>query len=191
MINYLLLTSAWFLYFLLHSVLAADSVKSFFEGNLKSVFRYYRIVYSLISTIGLFLLILFNASVVPVLLFKSEGWVRYLSLMLATLGVLVISQAFREYRFSTFIGLRREANEFARSGILNQVRHPIYSGTILIVLGFLLFNPTLSTLISVACILVYLPVGIHLEEKKLIKQFGDEYISYKKLVPSIFPKIKI
>jgi methanethiol S-methyltransferase len=185
--KYILLIALWVLYFILHSTLASTGIKSFFEQFLKSSFRFYRILYSVIATMGLLALLLFNASITSALLFKSEGLIRYLSLMLATFGVIVISRAFREYRFSSFIGVRKELNEFNRTGILKYVRHPIYSGTILIVIGFFLFNPTGSTLISVCCILAYLPFGIYLEEKKLIKQFGDQYLSYKKDVPSVFP----
>ncbi len=188
--EYLMLSALWFLYFAFHSLLASATVKSFFEKFLKNRFRFYRIVYSLISTVGLFLLLLFNASIPSKLLFASVGLVRYLSLMLATFGVIVIIRAFREYRFSSFVGLKQETYEFSQIGILKHIRHPIYSGTILIVIGFFLFNPSMATLISVSCILVYLPVGIYLEERKLIKQFGDQYVSYKKEVPSIFPRFK-
>lgn len=188
--KYLILIALWLLYFTLHSVLASSKVKFFFEKFLKNGFRFYRIIYSLISTVGLFLLLLFNASIPSKSLFASTGLVRYLSLMVSTFGVIVISRAFREYRFSSFVGLKQETGEFSQTGILQHVRHPIYSGTILIVIGFFLFNPSMATLISVSCVLVYLPVGIYLEERKLIKQFGDQYVSYKKEVPSIFPRFK-
>lgn len=188
--KYVILIALWVLYFILHSALASAGAKSFFERILKNAFRFYRILYSVIATLGLLALLLFNASIASPLLFKSEGLIRYLCLMLTTSGVIVISRAFREYRFSSFIGLRQEVMEFNRTGILKHVRHPIYSGTILIVIGFLLFNPTVATLISVCCILAYLPFGIYLEEKKLIKQFGDRYLSYKKDVPSVFPMLR-
>lgn len=188
--DYFILAGIWFFYFMLHSFLASVNVKSFFERAWKDKFRYYRFTYSLISIIGLALLLFFNASLSSDVIFISNGVVRYLSLMLATLGVIVISRSFREYRFSSFIGLEHEGNEFIRTGILKHVRHPIYSGTILIVIGFFLFNPTWGTLVSACCILFYLPIGIYLEERKLIAQFGDQYLRYKKEVPSILPTIK-
>ena len=187
--EYLILTALWFIYFTLHSILASTKVKSFFEKLLSSGFRFYRMGYTIISTVGLIALLLFNESLPLKLIFESVGLMRYLSLVMATFGVIVISRAFREYRFSSFVGLKKETSEFSQSGELKYVRHPIYSGTILIVIGFFLFNPSMANLISVSCILFYLPVGIFLEEKKLIEQFGDRYISYRKEVPSIFPKI--
>jgi protein-S-isoprenylcysteine O-methyltransferase Ste14 len=188
--DYGLLAFFWLIYFIVHSMMASNRVKSFFERILESGFRFYRIVYSMIASIGFIALLVFNASIPPVILFESKGLIRYLSLMLATVGVIVISRAFREYRLIAFLGLKQESNEFMRTGILQHVRHPIYSGTILVVIGFFLFNPTLATLLSVGSILVYLPVGIYLEEKKLIRQFGAKYLSYKKDVPSVFPRLK-
>jgi len=187
--NYLILFVLWVAYFILHSALASARFKSLFARVLKGRFRYYRILYSLLSTIGLIFLLILNASISSEGIFDSNGVLRYLSLMMATFGVIVISRSFREYRFSSFIGLREESGEFRRNGILKYVRHPIYSGTILIVIGFFLFNPTLATLVSVCCILAYLPVGIYFEERKLIEHFGSEYLSYKKEVPSVFPNI--
>ncbi len=188
--TYVILILAWIVYFALHSILAADRIKMFAARISGSHFRFYRIMYSFISSIGLMVLLILNASVTSITLFESKGFVRYLSLMLATFGVMVISQAFKQYRLFSFIGLKQEMNEFTRNGILQYVRHPIYSGTILVVIGFFLFTPTLATLISVSCILLYLPIGIYFEEKKLIKQFGEQYLSYKREVPSVLPRVK-
>lgn len=179
----------WIIYFAIHSALAADRVKNFFKNLLQDGFRFYRIFYSLISIVGLLGLLFLNAVIGGELLINPQGIVRYLSLMLATFGVIIVSRAFKEHDVLSFVGLRREEMKFSRSGILNYVRHPIYSGTILIVIGFFLFTPTTATLLSTVCIFVYLPIGIYLEEQKLVHQFGDQYIQYKKEVPSLIPRL--
>ncbi len=187
--GYRLLALGWIIYFAIHSVLAADRVKNFFKNLLQGGFRFYRIFYSLISTLGLLGLLFLNAINGGEPLISPHGIVRYLSLMLATFGVIIITRAFKEHDALSFVGFRQEEPKFSRSGILNHVRHPIYSGTILIVIGFFLFTPTSATLVSVLCVLGYLPIGIYLEEKKLIHQFGDQYNQYKKEVPSLIPKL--
>lgn len=189
MTGYGLLALGWTIYFAIHSVLAADRVKIFFKNLLHGGFRFYRIVYSLLSTVGLLGLLFLNAIVGGKLVINPQGIVRYLSLMLATFGVIIVSRAFKEHDALSFVGFRQEEMKFNRSGILNYVRHPIYSGTILIVIGFFLFNPTLATIVSTVCIFVYLPIGIYLEEKKLVQLFGDQYIQYKKEVPSLIPRL--
>ncbi len=108
--------------------------------------------------------------------------------MLATFGILIIQAAFRHYRFGSFIGLRLEEDKLSYDGILGRVRHPIYSGLILITVGFFLFNPTIATLIFCLSVFLYLPVGIYLEEQKLIKQFGKDYLDYKAKVPMLLPR---
>lgn len=189
MTNYIILICGWSVYFFLHSWLASNSVKMLVSRHSK-FYPYYRLFYSVLSAIGLFLLLAFNSSFQQEYLFQSIGWVWYASLMLATGGVIILSRAFRYYNASSFLGFKEEDQRFVRNGILNRVRHPIYSGTILIVIGFFLYNPTMPTLVSVVCILTYLPVGIALEEKKLIQQFGEAYRLYKKEVPALIPRIR-
>jgi methanethiol S-methyltransferase len=188
--EYILLVVGWAIYFSFHSILATNFVKKYVESISKSGFRFYRLIYSVFSTLGLLALLVANGFIQTSYFLNPFGLTRYLSLMLATLGVIVISRAFREYSFISFIGVKEESQQFKRSGILNKVRHPIYSGTILVVIGFLLFNPTIATFVSTCCIFFYLPIGIYLEEKKLILQFGDEYLTYMREVPSLIPKIK-
>lgn len=188
--SYLLLSLLWIIYFILHSALAADTVKLFFQRNSGRRFRYYRIVYSIVSSVGLLVILIYQGTIPSILLFTGTDLTRYLSLTLATVGVIIISMAFREHRFLSFIGLNEEVIEFRRSGILNYVRHPIYSGTILIMVGIFVFNPTLASIISLGCVLLYLPIGIYLEENKLIRLYGDRYLTYKKEVPALIPRFK-
>ncbi len=188
--GHILLAAGWGVYLSLHSILATDYFKNFIKNITKTGFKFYRLIYSIFSTLGLLMLLVMNGLIQTSYLLNPLGVTRYLSLMLATLGVIVISRAFREYSLITFIGVKEESKQFKRSGILNRVRHPIYSGTILVAIGFLLFNPTVATLVSTCCIFVYLPIGIYLEEKKLLLQFGDQYHTYIREVPSLIPRIR-
>jgi protein-S-isoprenylcysteine O-methyltransferase Ste14 len=120
--------------------------------------------------------------------FEPSGLPRYISLMLTTVGVMVMQRAFRNYRLKSFLGFEPEDSRLRTGGALAWVRHPIYSGLILITVGFFLFIPNLPTLISCCSILVYLPVGIYLEERKLIRAFGEAYVKYRKEVPALVPR---
>lgn len=184
-----LLITGWVIYFFIHSLLASTSVKKFVMENMSRLSKYYRLIYVIVSTIGLFLLMYWNANLGYSNYFNDEGVARYLSLVFAAFGVIIIKVAFRAYRFSDFIGLTSEQQKFTKHGILGSIRHPVYSGTILIAIGFWLFTPNLSTLVSVLCVIIYIPIGIYLEEKKLVNQFGEDYIRYKKEVPALFPKL--
>ncbi len=189
--SYFILAFGWVVYFILHSVLAKDEVKAFAVRQLGKAFRFYRVIYSIISSLGLAGLLVLNGSMHAAYFFESAGLVRYLSLMLTTFGVMTIQIAFRQYSLKSFLGFADERNELKIEGILKYVRHPIYTGLIMVTIGFFLFIPNLPTLVSCLSILVYLPIGIYLEERKLIQMFGEKYILYKQNVPSIIPKLPI
>lgn len=112
------------------------------------------------------------------------------SLGLGFTGYMILRMTFRLYGFSKFIGLKAaEPSELITTGILGRMRHPIYTATILLGVGFWLFSPTDLNLVMVLMWFAYLPIGILFEERKLITEFGDHYLTYKKQVPALFPKI--
>lgn len=169
---YFILVAGWVIYFTLHSALAG---------------RVNRILYVLISIGGLLGLLFYNGSIHSLKFFVNEGPVRYLSLVLTTFGVMTIQSSFRQFSFKGFMGFTNEKKELKTDGVLKYVRHPIQAGMILVVLGFFFFIPNLPTLISCVCVLIYIPIGIYFEEKKLVALYGDQYIEYKKRVPAIIP----
>ena len=194
---HIILILAWAIYFFFHSYLASDGVKAYFKQHFESAFKYYRLVYNLLASGGLFLILFLNGAISSPFLLEVNQFTRVAGLILATWGFLVIRLAFKTYDFKEFLGTRFSAygqdtrlSGLVTSGIRAHIRHPIYSGTILLVLGFWVFRPTVTHLISVLCIFIYLYIGIALEEKRLIKQFGDEYVEYRKKVPMLIPKIR-
>jgi methanethiol S-methyltransferase len=44
-------------------------------------------------------------------------------------------------------------------------------------------------MLAVGITFLYLPIGIHLEEGKLIAVFGEEYRKYREEVPALIPKL--
>lgn len=71
------------------------------------------------------------------------------------------------------------------TGIYGHVRHPVYTGLLMM----FLLGPTLSLdrLTVFAAALAYLAVGIPVEERKLIALFGGEYAVYRRRVPALLP----
>lgn len=179
----------WWLYFGLHSGLASNGVKKIVK-NLGFPMSGYRLVYSGISTVGL-LYVLYLVAVTPSQeLFVPPGYLRYIAMILASWGIILIVVSFRHISLSGFVGLSQIKDErLTTEGIHGYVRHPIYSGVILILAGMVLYNPTDIMIVSAVAIGSYLPVGIYLEEMKLIRQFGVSYLEYRESVPAIFPKV--
>jgi protein-S-isoprenylcysteine O-methyltransferase Ste14 len=112
--------------------------------------------------------------------------------MLASFGTIIIVRSFKAFSKKKFVGLEPRDDldvqeDFITSGVHSYVRHPIYSGTVLIFLGFFLFEPTLSSAAHVVMLLLYLPFGIYFEEKKLIDIYGEKYIQYREQVSALIP----
>ncbi|MFO7797541.1 MAG: methyltransferase family protein [Promethearchaeati archaeon] len=81
-----------------------------------------------------------------------------------------------------------KANKVISEGIYSQIRHPQYLGAIIAHLAFsFLFAGLLSILIS-PLIFIYNYLISWKEEKELIKEFGEEYLHYKRKVPMFIPK---
>ena len=98
--------------------------------------------------------------------------------------------AFKSYDTKAFLGIgsMEKEEDFRTDGLLQHVRHPLYSGLILLLIGYFFFNPITSTGFSGGMMILYIIIGIQFEERKLIKRFGDKYIVYKKKTPMLIPK---
>ena len=83
----------------------------------------------------------------------------------------------------------KEGHRLIRSGPYKFVRHPIYTGFLTAVLGSALTASTIEGFIGFAIMLVSYIVKIHREEKVLSREFGGEYLSFKKEVPALIPFI--
>ncbi len=83
----------------------------------------------------------------------------------------------------------QKQHTLATTGLYARIRHPQYVGFILIMLGFLFQWPTLLTLIMFPILLVvYAKLAVS-EEKDMEKEFGKQYVEYRKKTPAFFPKL--
>ena len=85
------------------------------------------------------------------------------------------------------------ASSICKSGPYSIVRNPLYIGNVMIYVGFAFVVGSayvfIISLITLVYFLIQYSLIISLEEEALEKKFGDEYINYKRLVPSIIPRI--
>ncbi len=192
--EYFILSLIWGIYFALHSLLASNEVKSYFKSRFPSFYPYYRILYNLIALFLLIPIHLFQKSISPIILFNNGELVSILGGGVMLMGMVLGLLAFRNYSGKEFVGLDFQNDNIGLkrgklnvSGLNQYVRHPLYFATLLIVWGYFIICPTLMVLVIACVISVYLVVGSKLEEKKLITEFGDQYIQYKKRVPMLIP----
>ncbi|NNF33875.1 MAG: isoprenylcysteine carboxylmethyltransferase family protein [Saprospiraceae bacterium] len=189
--KYWVLIVFWVAYFTIHSFAASSRLKRNLENRGISK-NNYRKLYVILSTAGLLAILLYSSTFSESYLIEPNNFTKFVSLMLAAFGTIILRLAFKQYNLRGFLGLMDEnqSKELQIRGILAYIRHPIYSGTILIIVGYLLYIPKLSSLIVAVCVFIYLVIGIYLEERKLITEFGQRYLDYKRKVPAIIPKLK-
>ena len=192
---YLILVILWVLFYFLHSLFASLNIKRKIKGWMGGHYIWYRLLYTIFSTVFIFGILVYSSSLDQYDILVKTPTSTYLGYMLASFGTIIIIKSFKSFSKKKFIGLEphddlEQREEFVLTGLHSYMRHPIYSGTILIFLGFFFFEPTISSIIHLAMLLVYLPFGIYFEEKKLIEIYGSKYVQYKKEVACLIPIIK-
>ena len=179
------------LYFLLfavvHSFLATDFIKNKAEKQLK--FRYYRIIYNMLSIITfapVFLLwITYSASSPQV--YSISGWIYPFIILIRIVAIGLFIYAGMQIDILEFIGLRQNKgkSELIKKGAYGIVRHPLYTGGIIILFTKLKMN--LLDLVAILIISIYCIVGAYIEERRLLAAFGEDYRKYQKKVSMFVP----
>ena len=74
------------------------------------------------------------------------------------------------------------------SGPYKNTRNPMLFGTFLMYLAFALFINSITSVVLVSAIFVFmLTVVVKMEEKRLLKDFGNQYEEYRKKVSMFIP----
>lgn len=94
-------------------------------------------------------------------------------------GLLIISIGWK--------GIHSGNGELVTQGIYRFVRHPQYSGFVMMIIGFLIQWPTIITLLMAPILLVMYTRLSKKEEKKMLELFGERYEEYSKQVPAFIP----
>ncbi len=83
----------------------------------------------------------------------------------------------------------KEDHELITSGLYNYVRHPIYTGILLMILGTALFVGTASAGIGFLIMLVAIGFKLRAEEELLSEHFPREYPRYKSRTKALIPYV--
>jgi protein-S-isoprenylcysteine O-methyltransferase Ste14 len=184
--TYILLATFWAIYGISHSVFASNWAKN----SLDFAKKYYRIIYSVFSLVALFTILFWMALQSKTWLWEIIPLTKGIGLSMATFGLLIVRRVVGQISVSEFVGLKPEmpVPDLIVKGSFEYVRHPIYTGTVLLIWGYFIFSPNDLNLISALCITIYTLIGIQIEEKKLLETFGKPYADYKSKTPMLIPK---
>ena len=194
--QHLLLAFMWIVFCVLHSVLADSHFKKSIATRSPRFFKNYRFYYTLFAFVSLGLVIYYQLQLTSPLLFSDLLIITIIGSVMTLVGGGIMLICIKKY-FLSLSGLKSlvaeqvVANELRIDGIHRYVRHPLYLGTFIFIWGLFFLFPYWSLLIADIVITSYTLYAIRLEERKLVDEFGDAYLTYKEQVPMILPGRKV
>ena len=149
-----------------------------------------RLSYTLLVVAGFYLLLARRVSLAwlnwPIL--PPAGWVRALAVGMTSAGLLFAIWA-RVHLGGNWSGTvtMKVGHELVCSGPYRWVRHPIYSGIFLAVLGMALERGQLRSIVALALIYAGFFRKIGKEEQFMVTLFGARYEEYKRTTGVLIP----
>jgi protein-S-isoprenylcysteine O-methyltransferase Ste14 len=191
--SHIILVLLWVMFSVLHSLFANEKWKKKMQVVLKKNYKFYRIAYSFFALITLAIVVTYNFLMQSFLLWNVNIIEQVIAvacmLSCGTIMLLFTRKFFFDLSGADVFQKKQLSRELIKTDLYKYVRHPLYSATLGFVWSIFLYSPLFSNLISCICITAYTIAGIYLEEKKLVYEFGDNYISYRSQTPMLIPKI--
>jgi protein-S-isoprenylcysteine O-methyltransferase Ste14 len=179
---------------LFHSLLASREAKQLAQrlvGNRAA--RFYRLAYNIFAGIS-FLPVLVLSALTPDrrLYLVPLPW-SALMVLGELLAVAALIIGLSQTGIWDFIGIRQfgtseRSSKLTNSGLYRYVRHPLYSAGLAFI--WLLPLMTVNVLAINIALTVYIIIGANFEERKLQREFGQEYINYAATTPMFIPFLK-
>lgn len=121
-------------------------------------------------------------------IFDEGGWIPWIAVWIVFVGAVFAIWA-RIWLGSNWSGTAKlkAGHTLIRGGPYRIVRHPIYTGILIAVMGTAVAVNSLHALFAIPfCILSY-GLKIRTEESLLIGQFGEGYLEYRRQVKALIP----
>jgi protein-S-isoprenylcysteine O-methyltransferase Ste14 len=192
--TYLLLALAWTAYGTVHSAMISETVTGFLRRRLGDAFRFYRLFFNAVAIVLLVPLVSHSTSLRREPVVRWDGPWLAVRWALVALGALLFLAGGRHYRLSQFLGiaqLRRTSRGGLAAGggidsrgVLGVVRHPWYAGLVLLLWAR---DLDVAGLVASGVLTAYILVGTLLEERKLVREFGEAYRDYQRRVSMFVP----
>lgn len=109
--------------------------------------------------------------------------------ILILVGLVISSRASSIISVSSVADMRTDRDpELITDGIYARIRHPLYLATIFMFIGLALLYPFLNVITFSTSLTAYVIIGAVIEEHKLVMQYDEEYLDYKKKAGFLLPK---
>lgn len=119
--------------------------------------------------------------------FETIGYTgMYISIIMTLIGLVLIIIGWKDV-YHGYWKKTPGKGRVIKTGVYRYIRHPQYTGVLLISLGIILNWATLTSLLTFP-IVVYMYIRLaRKEEKNMIEEFGEEYIMYKNKTKKFIP----
>ncbi len=98
-------------------------------------------------------------------------------------GLIIMGRAWKQ--------IHKAGGELVTSGLYGRVRHPQYFALFLITVGMFIQWPTIITAAMWPVLMFMYYRLARREEKEMETNFGDQYATYRRQVPMIFPRLSL
>ncbi|MFN8221804.1 MAG: isoprenylcysteine carboxylmethyltransferase family protein [Gaiellales bacterium] len=119
----------------------------------------------------------------------TPAWVELLSWVIVATGIVIaVAAALGLGRSLTPNPVPRASGQLVTDGLYRFVRHPIYTGALLLVVGLALRSGSVATAAAAAATIVFFSAKARVEERHLATRFAG-YNEYAAATPRFFPRL--
>lgn len=191
------LSLLWICWCVQHSVCIEPAVIAWVEKKKPGLMRYYRFLYNAFALCTLIPLLYLSQNVASESAFRWQGGWGIVRIILLCIAMLLYYAGAKRYDMMYFLGVRQirsgeqhlllsKEEDFIETGIFAVTRHPWYLATLIFIWSFL---PVYSVGHFVVAVILtsYLLIGTWLEERKILRSYGESYRRYRQHVSMFVP----
>ena len=189
----IMIVVSWLVYFFVHSLLASLTVKSLVVRHIPSLMPAYRLAYNIIALLLVLIPLWLTFARSSDYLWQWQGLSWWIANIMALFAIAGFFWSLKYYDGQEFVGIKQlkthaksieDQESFRLSPLHRFVRHPWYF------LGLVLIwsrDMTLYLFKRAMMMTLYFWIGSRLEEKKLVRYYGECYRMYSQKVAGLFP----
>lgn len=178
---------------IVHSLLASTGIKDFLRRRLgDGSMKFYRLFYNIFAVLSILPVLYLMLTLPDDPLYQIPAPFSIVMRVAQLLSIVLLFVAVFQTDLLSFVGVRQlfeqqTTGKLIVHGLYRYVRHPLYTFSLLI----LWLSPNMSVIAFIVylALTVYVLIGIIFEERKLVREFGQEYEEYRSMTPMLVPGI--